>query len=114
MFPPLSAAIVAMTFIVDVAEQIPKLDLKRTCGGANSDTCVKSETAARDQLAEQWSKFPVAERTRCLRLTTISDMPSYVQVIICLEMARDARQSSSGAQEPTSSASEPKKKPKRP
>jgi hypothetical protein len=37
---------------------------------------------------------PAAERARCVRLTTSSKMPSYIQVITRIEMARSARQSS--------------------
>jgi hypothetical protein len=113
MFPPLPAALVAISFIIDAAEQVPKFDLRAVCGGENSGSCVTGETAARDQLAKQWAEFPAAERTRCVRLTTMSKMPSYVQVITCLEMTRDARRSP-GAQEPTPSNSQSKNRPKRP
>jgi hypothetical protein len=93
---------------MQVAEQVPKFDLRSICEG--NEGCLRGEAAARNQLAEQWAQFPAAERDRCVRLTTSSRMPSYVQVITCLEMARSARQSS----EEQASSSQPKKKTKRP
>ncbi|MGH8512821.1 MAG: hypothetical protein ACREV8_02510 [Gammaproteobacteria bacterium] len=43
MFPPLPAALVAIPFIIDVAEQVPKFDLRAVCGGENSGSCVTGE-----------------------------------------------------------------------
>ena len=92
MFIPFPAILVSIASIINVADQVPKFDLRSICEG--NEACVRGETAARNQLAEQWSQFPAAERARCVRLTTSSKMPSYVQVITCIEMARSARQSS--------------------
>jgi hypothetical protein len=89
MFLPLPAVLIVTPFFIGVADKAPRFNLNATCGG--SDGCVKSETAAHDDLAKQWAQFPAADRARCVRLTTVSKMPSYVQVITCLEMARDAR-----------------------
>lgn len=112
MFLPLARVLVAISFLVDVAEQVPKFDLKATCRGDNPDVCARSETAARNELAERWAQFPASERDRCLRLTTVSKMPSYVQVITCLDMARQVREKSSGAERPTASTNRRPKKPK--
>jgi hypothetical protein len=108
VFLPLPVVLVSTMFITQVAEQVPKFDLRSICEG--NEGCLRGEAAARNQLAEQWAQFAAAERDRCVRLTTSSRMPSYVQVMTCLEMARSARQSS----EEQASRSQPKKKPKRP
>ena len=98
MFQPLSAALVAVPLVVVAADQVPTFDLKPTCsgaipspatGGRGTDACNRSELSARDQLARDWSTFPAAERTRCVQLTNMTRMPSYVQVLTCLETARD-------------------------
>src|SRR5919198_983212 len=94
MFQPLSAALVAVPLIIAVTDQVPSFDINPTCSGAagrGSDVCQRTELAARDQLARQWSEFPAAERTRCVQLTNMTRVPSYVQVLSCLELARDAR-----------------------
>jgi hypothetical protein len=90
MFLSLPAVLVVTPFIIGVADEVPKFNLSTTCGGG-SDRCVKSETAAHDDLAKQWAQFPAADRARCVQLATTSRMPSYVQVLTCLEMAREAR-----------------------
>jgi hypothetical protein len=89
MFLPLPAVLIVTPLFIGVADKAPRFNLNATCGG--SDGCVKSENAAHEDLAKQWAQFPAADRARCVRLTTVSKMPSYVQVITCLEMARDAR-----------------------
>ena len=102
MLPSLSAMLLAapLTFVA-AANQVPTFDVHPTCqgadatagaGGRGSDACVKSEQSARDDLVKQWAKFPEADRTRCVGLAGMTHMPSYVQVLTCLEMARDARQ----------------------
>jgi hypothetical protein len=96
MFLPLPAVLVATPFIIGVAEQVPKFNLNAVCSTAMSEggpeACIRSETAARDDLAKQWAQFPAADRARCVQLATMTKTGGYVQVLTCLEMARDARQ----------------------
>jgi hypothetical protein len=96
MFLPLPAVLVATPFIIGLAEQVPKFNLNAVCSTAMSErgpeACIRSETAARDDLAKQWAQFPAADRARCVQLATMTKTGGYVQVLTCLEMARDARQ----------------------
>ena len=101
MLPSLSVVLLAAPLIVAVTDQVPSFDVNPTCrgasatagaGGRGSDVCVRGELSARDQLGREWAEFPEADRTRCVQLTNMTRMPSYVQVLTCLEMARDARQ----------------------
>ena len=94
------ALLVAAPLLVAAADRVPTFDVGPTCqgatatagaGGRGPDVCLKTELSARDQLAEQWDSFSAAERDRCVSLTTMTRMPSYVQVLVCLEMTRDAR-----------------------
>src|SRR5262245_33360940 len=100
MIVALSALIIASPLIIAAADQVPTFDVNPTCsgatptagaGGRGSDVCIKSELGARDQLAQEWAQFPSSDRVRCVQLTNMTHMPSYVQVLTCLEMARDAR-----------------------
>jgi hypothetical protein len=100
MFLPISVVGLALPLVIAVADPVPTFDINPTCrgaaanagaGGKGEDTCTRSELTARDQLAQQWEQFQPADRNRCVTLTTMTRMPSYVQVITCLEMARDAR-----------------------
>jgi hypothetical protein len=112
MFPPFQAALVAAPFVIGVADPVPKFNLNAICAGEGMrgpDVCIKTETAAHDDLAKQWAQFPAADRARCVQLATMSKMPSYVQVLTCLEMARDARQiNAPGRSGSTSSSSQPR------
>jgi hypothetical protein len=82
------------------SEQVPQFDARPGCrAGADSgivtkpdiDGCVRSELAARDQIAQQWSGFARADRTRCVDKTFMGGPPSYIEVLTCLEIARDVR-----------------------
>jgi hypothetical protein len=96
-----SSLFVSSSLLVAVANDVPIFNLGPTCagaaptaggGGRGSDVCQRSELAARDQLAQHWSDFLPADRRRCVELTHMARMPSYVQVLTCLEMAREARE----------------------
>ena len=71
---PFPAILISIAPIINGADQVPKFDLRSIC--ESNEGCVRDETAARNQLAEQWSQFPAVERARCVRLTTSSKMPS--------------------------------------
>jgi hypothetical protein len=97
LFP---AMLVGGHSLVAVADRVPDLNFEPICrdGEAqklgvkdDSATCVRDEKAARDQLAQKWDQFDSAERTRCVRMSTAERTASYVEVLTCLEMNRDAR-----------------------
>ena len=58
---------------------------------ALTKVCLRSEHEARDQLARQWGEFAPADKTRCVGKTHMGGPPSYIEVLTCLELARDAR-----------------------
>jgi hypothetical protein len=99
MISALSAITLGGLLLVAAVDHVPTLNTAPTCAGADSDlsatrtvaTCQASEQQARDALAAEWSKFPAADRRECVAETGIGGFPSYVQVLTCLEMARDAR-----------------------
>jgi hypothetical protein len=96
---PTTAAVVAATFAglaAAHAAEVPTLDVSRTCrpiaaedGALDTDRCLKSEREARGQLTREWSNFPAADRALCTQMATMGGLPSYVELITCLEMKRD-------------------------
>lgn len=90
------AAILAAT--AAHAAEVPTLDISRTCKpiagdrsmAIDTERCLKTEKEAREQLAREWSTFPEADRKQCTQTATMGGLPSYVELITCLEMERDA------------------------
>jgi hypothetical protein len=83
--------------LIAVADTIPKLDVRPSCRAAalvppaNLASCLKDEQAAQTALSGAWSKFAKGDRTTCTQQATIVGLPSYVGLLTCLQMARDAR-----------------------
>lgn len=100
MLVPLTTLAVAGQLVVAAADKIPDVDMRRTCrvGGKsdigarpNREACLDTEAKARRQLAADWDKFAAADRRRCIETTRAGGPPSYVEMLTCMEMARDAR-----------------------
>jgi hypothetical protein len=83
------------------ADGVPNLDVEAACRAAarmgdklSLDStlrqCLADERGAHDQLEKQWSQFAPALRQRCLATTETGGSPSYVEVLVCLQMAQDA------------------------
>ena len=86
--------------LITVADTVPDLDLTPTCSaaremgviaGRTKEACVHDENDARDRLRVQWAEFPAADRTRCTQSTSMGGVPSYVEMLTCLEIAKQAR-----------------------
>ena len=54
--------------------------------------CLADEKSARDQLEKEWTQFAPALQQRCVATTQTGGDPSYVEVLVCLQMGRDAGQ----------------------
>jgi hypothetical protein len=100
LFP---AMMVGGQLVIAVVDKVPVLNFEPLCReaatenlGIKSDfaTCKQDEIDARDQLAKQWSAFDSADRARCVRLSTTDRTASYVEVLTCLELSRDAKSKS--------------------
>jgi hypothetical protein len=94
----LSALALGGFLLVAASDEVPTLDTGPTCSDvgsllmdANANSCRQDEKEARDSLAAQWKNFRAEDRKECVAETKIGGFPSYVQVLTCLEMARDAR-----------------------
>jgi trypsin len=82
---------------------VPAFDVKRSCQGTKAaalslgwsgpsgprvESCINSEEAAREQLQNRWTGFSVAKRVECVGMTNIGGLPSYIEVLSCLELAQ--------------------------
>jgi hypothetical protein len=82
------------------AQTVPTLNVAATCrdipaetGAIKRDaaTCLRAENEARATLAQGWNAFPAADRSVCTQTATMGGTASYVELLTCLELRRDAR-----------------------
>lgn len=100
--------VVAGYLVITVADKVPALNVEQSCRGAaqvavpNADgkmpsaaeireKCVAKERDARDQLSRQWKDFAGDHRASCIRSTSAGGIPSYIELLTCLEIADQAR-----------------------
>jgi hypothetical protein len=95
-----ASLLVGTGFVINVADTVPRYDVTSICRaaielagntGRTVDSCVAGEEAARKDLAKDWSKIPSAERTQCMGTVAVGGSPSYVELLICVEMLGDSR-----------------------
>jgi hypothetical protein len=90
----LPIAILASFSPVAISDAVPKFDIVRECrfeGGSTVefDHCSDDESAALRQLETEWAQFAGVDRRQCIAMATIGGFASYVELLTCLEMARD-------------------------
>ncbi len=87
--------------IILAADSVPKFDVERTCRaavgeagvpGGDSAECQRDEQDARSKLEKDWSQYSAAQRSQCDGLVTTGGAPSYVELLTCLEMAKQAKE----------------------
>jgi hypothetical protein len=91
----LPIVIMATLSPIAVSDSVPQFDITRECrfeGGSTTtfDRCSRDETTALFQLRAKWAQFGSADQKICMSETTIGGFASYVELLTCLEMARDA------------------------
>jgi hypothetical protein len=57
---------------------------------------MNDEKAAREDLVKNWSSFSADDKTHCLSMVSTGGGPSYVELLSCLEMSRDAKKIAQG------------------
>jgi hypothetical protein len=90
----LPIAILATLSPIPVSDTVPTFDVVRECrfeAGSTVDfnRCSQDEAAALQQLKNEWPRFVGADKNACVGETTIDGFASYVELLTCLEMARD-------------------------
>ena len=94
----LFASVFAPSVVVAQAGGVPNLEFAQGCRNTASgdaavlNTCMRDEQRARQKLTAEWETFPHGDRTECTALAKLGPvLQSYVELITCLEMAKDAR-----------------------
>jgi len=103
---PVSALTLVTQLTVTIADRVPSFNLEPVCRGiaqqgglalepnqsARQDFkgCIKSETAVRAKLVKRWSTFKAADKANCIGESSAGGLPSYTDLLTCLQMASDA------------------------
>jgi hypothetical protein len=107
--PLAHAVLILAAHVIPIADAVPRLDVETTCRATHPLTaddkapyqnCMDDQTRARSALEGGWAGFPPAAKDRCLREATLGGSPSYVELLTCLELARDTAIDSSAPPEP--------------
>jgi len=94
------AAMALGSHLVLAADRVPQFDATRSCKsaavasmmtGRTADNCIADENNARAILEKSWGEFSAADKSHCGVLQRTGGSPSYVELLSCLEMSRDAR-----------------------
>jgi hypothetical protein len=59
--------------------------------GRDKKACLADETTAQDTLRQNWSKYAAADKSECIGMVTTGGPASYVELLSCVEILRDAR-----------------------
>ena len=82
-----------------VAGSPPKLKVGPSCDaaargtislGRDTQACMGDERDAQDMLTKNWSQYSRTHKTQCVGMTTRSGSSSYVELISCLDIMKDA------------------------
>jgi hypothetical protein len=90
----LPIAFLATFLPIAVSDTVPRFDIAKECRFESEsskafDRCSRDEGDALRQLETEWPQFVRADRTTCEVEATVAGFASYVELLTCLEMARD-------------------------
>jgi hypothetical protein len=90
----LPIVILATLSLVAISDTPPKFDIAKESRFESDsskafDRCSRDEADALQKLKTEWPQFVGADRSACFTEATIDGFASYVELLICLEMARD-------------------------
>jgi len=94
--PALLALALGSPLVIAVTD-VPVYDVAPGCRAAvtvmpgSFEACMKDEQSARAQLAASWDRFTGPQRDNCVQTESTGGSPSYVELLTCLQMARDAQ-----------------------
>src|SRR5215470_14466919 len=82
------------------ADSPPKLNVTPSCeaaargavsAGRDKETCLADEQSAEKALTQNWPKYEAADKTQCVGNVKTGGPASYVDLLSCLEIMRDAK-----------------------
>jgi hypothetical protein len=86
------------------ASNVPQLNVSPMCHGiadqgadpmeagdpkVSFKQCLDSESGDKATLQKEWSTFSATDQQQCTAAVTMGGLPSYTDLLTCLEMARD-------------------------
>lgn len=87
--------------LIPVSDAVPTFDVSVSCkaasrvqiaDGQSFDGCMHDENTARTKLLDSWTKYSAAERAQCTSEASMGGPPSYVDLLVCLEVSRDVKE----------------------
>jgi hypothetical protein len=98
MYMSASIALFGAHLLIPVSDQVPTFNIEPSCKGAAAATaqmagaqsfsaCMAEENEARHQLVSTWQSFSAAHRTRCSAEASGQGLASYVELLVCLQIA---------------------------
>ena len=93
--------LIGLQVSIAMADDPPKLDLATTCNaaaqfamvvGRDRDACLQDEREAESTLAQNWSKYNSDDKTQCVGTVRTGGPGSYVELLSCIEVMRDAKE----------------------
>ena len=94
-----SQLLLGAQLLIPISDQVPTLNVATSCKAATAiavadaqsyGACMKDEDSAQAQLRQLWRSFPIPERTRCTAEASMEGIASYVELLVCLQLSRDA------------------------
>jgi hypothetical protein len=85
---------------LSMADNVPKLNVEPSCeaaargavvAGRDVKACMDDEQGAREELAKNWGQYGPADKQLCGTLVSKGGPASYVELLSCLQVMRDAR-----------------------
>jgi hypothetical protein len=97
MFVRLEAALLS-SVILTGADRVPNFNIEPICrevaGRADAphyqEICLRKEREAQEQLRQKWATFRASTRSYCTQLASLGGVPSYVELLTCLDVAQSA------------------------
>lgn len=93
-----AAVALALHAVVAAAQEVPIFDVGPECRAQAKaapemgESCMADEKKAREDLVRQWAQFAPDSKARCTQMATgIAGIRSYVELLTCLQMARDVK-----------------------
>jgi hypothetical protein len=82
------------------ADNVPKLNVGPSCeaaargavaAGRDKEACLGDERQAQEQATKNWSQYRSADKEECVGMINKGGPASYVELLSCLEIMRDAK-----------------------
>src|SRR5262245_5193494 len=94
---------------VTLSDAVPAFDIARECRFEGSsvedfDHCSKDESDALQRVQAEWPQFFAEDKKSCVVATRVGGFASYVELLACLENAKELRDEENKARDPVSNA----------